>query len=288
MASLQIQTAVTIVERKIHVSDLFALTPETKQLVQDVEEIFQLTKIDDQVEKAARKGMMELIELFIQRGYKAFDFIMVNAAYGGHRNIVDRMLKLDNRDDTLNWTIAWASWGGQHDIIKLMMNLCRERQIKVDFDHAMVKASKGGHLDIVDEMIILGGRKFDWSLYAACLNGHHDVINRIINIWINQHITIDFNEAMAEAASNGHLDIVNIMIGLGANDLNRAMETAAKGGHWDIVRRMAELGRQHRIKINFSFIAAVARQNGFYALADWIHQHSSNPDLPIPNITIDA
>jgi hypothetical protein len=76
--------------------------------------------------------------------------------------------------------------------------LIKERSAN-DFDMAMAMAARGGHMNIVLDMIERGAS--------------------------------DFNRAMAHAASGGHMEIVLDMINRGANNFDEAMEEADEKEH---------------------------------------------------------
>ena len=69
--------------------------------------------------------------------------MMMEAAKGGHKDIVERMLELGATN--YNRSMSQAAEGGRKEIVEMML-------VKgaTDYDRAMIMAAKGGHTEIVE------------------------------------------------------------------------------------------------------------------------------------------
>jgi ankyrin repeat protein len=187
---------------------------------------------EDILEIIAKSGNEIFLSYLLQQNYNDelgvddFNFAMAQAAEGGQRDFVERMIQLGA--DDFDGAMVYAAEVGQRDIVERMIQLGAD-----DFNRAMLFAAGAGQRDIVERMIQLGARdSFNNAAMAnAAEGGHRDMVELLIELGAD-----DFNRAMRHAAEGGHRDIVERMIQLGADDFIGAMEFAATGGHRDIVR----------------------------------------------------
>jgi ankyrin repeat protein len=121
-----------------------------------------------------------------------------------------------------------------------------------DFDRGFDYACLNGHMNIIIKMIELGVNKYDFECYGlenhglsmACRGGHMDAINKMIELGATK-----FEWGLSSACRGGHINAVNRMIEI-ANlkgglciayfDLGLAM--ACKGGHMNAINKMIEMG----------------------------------------------
>jgi Ankyrin repeats (3 copies) len=130
-----------------------------------------------------------------------------------------------DRKEIFDIAMAYASEGGQMEIVKLMIE-----KGATHFIWAMADAARGGHIEIVKFMIEKVATDFNWTMRNAARGGHI----KIVKLMIEKGAT-DFNWTMRNAAEEGHMDIVKLMIEKGATDFNLAMNYAAEGGYMEIV-----------------------------------------------------
>jgi Ankyrin repeats (3 copies) len=103
------------------------------------------------------------------------------------------------------------------------------------YNFVMVRAAKGGNMEIVKFMIEKGATSFDWTMVNASRGGHME----IVKLMIEKGATY-FNTAMRSAALGGHMEIVKLMIEKGATNFVSAMNIATKGGHMEIVNYLKQ------------------------------------------------
>ena len=104
---------------------------------------------------AAQTGHMEIIEYLLPRKiYATYDSIMFYAANGGHIKIVKLML--EKGANNYNWAMNEASSGGHIDVVMLMLDLIRENNIIVDYDDAIIEATRYYHIEIVKLLLTKG------------------------------------------------------------------------------------------------------------------------------------
>ena len=98
----------------------------------------------------------------------------------------------------------------------LVNNINDFNKIDIIFDFACIN----GHIDIVNLMIEKGANDWNGSLFNACWNGHIDIVNLMIDKGAN-----DWNGGLYHACYRGNIDIVNLMIEKGANDCRSCNNT---------------------------------------------------------------
>jgi len=94
-----------------------------------------------------------------------------------------------------------------------------------------------------------GADDYNFGLYGACLGGHLDIINMMLQKGA------DVNYGLYGACLGGHLDLVNMMLQKGA-DVNWGLQGACLGGHLDLIKLMLEIGAkpQKNIKYHLKFL----------------------------------
>jgi Ankyrin repeats (3 copies) len=134
------------------------------------------------------------------------------------------------RKSIFDWGMIKASRGGHMEIVKLMIE-----KGPTYFDTSMAYAAEGGHMEIVKLMIEKGATDFDYAMANASKGGHMEIVKLMI-----EKGATDFNWAMANAAEGGQMKIVKLMIEKGATDFNWAMTDAAREGHMEIVKYLKQ------------------------------------------------
>lgn len=237
--SLQIQVAVKIIEGEVNIPEQFSLTPATKHLVDQARIILRKSTLDGQLREAGKRGIIELVKLFVQRG--ACD---------------------------LNWTMVAAAEKGHLDIVNLMIELGMENFFNFNSNIAMKMASRNGHLDVVNRMVELGLEipnlhdplDFNEAICMAAEGGHQNIVERMIEL----------------SDQRAKLSGTMVQTHLGAVNFNLAAEFAAEKGHRDVVERLIELGIEHGVDIDFEKIIAIVRRS-FLDWSDWLIHHPLNP-----------
>jgi ankyrin repeat protein len=99
-------------------------------------------------------------------------------------------------------------------------------------------AAAAGYLDLLKELVALGGINVNEGLFEAAMHGHLNIVRFLIeNLRANIHYNYDI--AIRAAAGEGHYEIVKYLMSRGANfraEQNFALNTAAAKGYLDIVK----------------------------------------------------
>jgi len=98
------------------------------------------------------------------------------------------------------------------------------------YNGRMLRAAKGGHLDVVEFFIAKGANNWDYAIGSAATGGHFDLVEFFIAKGAD-----DWDWGMKDASGGGHLDLVKFFIAEGANNWNWGIYYAEEGGHDDIV-----------------------------------------------------
>ena len=192
------------------------------------------------------KDKLDIVHQYIDKPNKC----MKIAAKYGHMDIVLFMIELKQSTPRATdwganyWNIAMvnAAAGGHMNIVKLMIGKGAN-----DWNYAMVCAAYGGHMDIVQFMIEEGAHIWDWAMACAAEGGHMDIVQFMIKLnqstpQVTDWVANNWNQAMAGAANGGHMNIVRLMIEKGADDWNAGLSCATRNGHNDIIELMIEKG----------------------------------------------
>ena len=97
-------------------------------------------------------------------------------------------------------------------------------------NHCLYKASKQGHLDLVQLFINKGANNWNWALEGASKGGHKDLVQFLIDKGAN-----NWNCGLHSASFEGHNDLVQLFIDQGANNWNQGLFHASYRGHKDLV-----------------------------------------------------
>ena len=69
-------------------------------------------------------------------------------------------------------------------------------------NYGLAGASRGGHKDLIELMILRGANSLDWSLENICRGGHKELIELIIEKGAN-----NWNEGLYGACRGGHIKL---------------------------------------------------------------------------------
>ena len=231
---------------------------------------------DYAMEFAAESGHLEIVERMVELGATKFSDALDAAALGGHLDVVERILELGNarryRFRGFQDALDAAALSGNSEIVERMLDLTRDNEEFLDLETPMENAASRGHTEIVERMIELGATEVLDAFYAAALNGHlqlmermmvhfnvaefdaglqlgldaassgHlEIVDRMIELARARGVELDFDRPMLNAANVGHLEILERMIELGATDFVTALSIASEKGHDEIVERLREL-----------------------------------------------
>lgn len=109
------------------------------------------------------------------------------------------------------------------------------------YNYASIEAAKGGHLDIVKQL--LGGENININniLPEASMNGHLEVVKYLVEHGAN--INANNDAALRFASQYGHLDVVKYLVEQGANihaKNDEALKWASQHGQLDVVKYLVE------------------------------------------------
>ncbi len=128
---------------------------------------------------------------------------------------------------------------------QLVLSLIKE---ELDWNYGLSYACMGGHRDIIDLMINKGANNFNIAFISAFYNGNKELINLILEKGIYSYAArdppeiLDFNSGLAHACYLGNEYLVDLMISGGANDFNRGLFNARRKKHDKIAELMIKKG----------------------------------------------
>lgn len=123
------------------------------------------------------------------------------------------------------------------------------------------------------ESLLKNGAYVNAGLEGACLGGHKDLAQLLIDKW---HAT-DFDLGLMCACRNNHKDLIQMMIDRGANlnskeTLNACLSTSCMGGHIDLAKIMIDKGAN----VNCGIVSAC--YNGYLELAQMLIKKGADPN----------
>jgi ankyrin repeat protein len=164
---------------------------------------------------------------------------------------------------TPNWALVKASKNGYENIVDdIVQNGLKLKDD--DYNDAMTDAAQEGHWDIVERLVELGATDYNRAMAMAAEGGHRDIVERMVELGAT-----DYNWAMTRAADKGYTDIVERMVELGATYYNGALGYAALSGHRDIVKRMLGLGAN----IYNNMVLKDVEREGYHDIVQLIQQY---------------
>lgn len=109
----------------------------------------------------------------------------------------------------------------------------------------MIKASKGGYVEIVDALIQAGGSSLSKAAAfdVAAYSGHTPILRRLVLAGVD--IQAHDNKALLSAALNGDIDVVRWLLQAGADVHARrdgALRLTAESGHLAFVECLLQAG----------------------------------------------
>ena len=180
------------------------------------------------MKKAASEGHIDIVELMLKHGADDLDEALDEDL---NESLDESSSKALN--EALNEAMENAAYEGHKDIVELMMDYGASK------NKAMNYAALKGHIDIVELMLKHGARGVNKALKYAASGGQIRIVKLLM-----EHGADDFDEAVVETSSGGHIDIMKLFYGFDFDvySLNHAMFYAAEGGFIDMVTLLKEWG----------------------------------------------
>ena len=183
------------------------------------------------------------------------------AAYGGHTNIITRLLEFGAGAGTQSGHFGNALQAAANQGHLVSMQLLLDAGADVNsacgyYGNALQAAASGGHEGALKWLIEFGadvnaqGGEHASALIAAARGGHHDIARMLLENGADMNIREAKQNATAlyVAAAFGQDDIVGLLLDLGANpnveggEYGSALRAAARGGFGAIVERLVRSG----------------------------------------------
>lgn len=120
----------------------------------------------------ARFGNIEIVECCVDRGANDWNWGLVSACYGGHKEIAELMIEYGATNFTESLQIC-----ENLEVIKLLVS--KTAKIK-GWTICMENAASNGDLEIVEYFINRGVRSLDTALLNACRHGHLEVAKLLV------------------------------------------------------------------------------------------------------------
>jgi hypothetical protein len=114
---------------------------------------------------------------------------------------------------------------------------------------ALREACRGGHAQLVKQLIAQGATDWESGLQGACRGGYGALVHQFIVRGAS-----NWNAAMLEACRGGHAPIVELMVSRGATRWSCGLSAACRGGHQQVALTMITKGGNDW---NSAYMAAV-------------------------------
>lgn len=176
------------------------------------------------------------------------------AAEQGHLDVVNRLALEKFQFNPPNWlkyAVEKAAKNGHLHVIKRLLAF---KVLKgKDLTTAMSNAVEQGHIDIVNHLLKFGNIPSEYTqsnisflVNHAAKNGHHVVVERLLQFTREQMHPFSTGDIIREVASKGYLLVLEQLLEFErTNNLNvnhaASLHIAAANGHLDIVNRLLEL-----------------------------------------------
>lgn len=212
---------------------------------------------------AAAHGNMEvvkkLIPLLREEGDTNFDWPMAMAAHHGNVEIIDLMMACGSK--AYGKAMKEACNGGNLDVIKLMIKYAEEINDPIDYYYAIQSAAHCGNVDVVIFLVgkIASVYKEDHAKIFSCYeegllqsgNGGQeptfDIMLKVMmdfesaNPSFHDKIIAAYNRTMCWTASKRTTSIVKKLLAVGANNYADTLLQGARGGSMEIIDLMFSL-----------------------------------------------
>lgn len=103
--------------------------------------------------------------------------------------------------NTIEDYMLLASWYGQMDVVKLMLEKGAD-----NYDRSMFIATKNGQIDIVKLMLDKGATEYNKSMNEAARHGHIDIVKLLLEKGAD-----NYDDCRFEAEYNGDMEMVNLL-----------------------------------------------------------------------------
>lgn len=129
-----------------------------------------------------------------------YDSILEGAAYGGHKQLMEDMVKLGAHQNSI-----------------------------------LIGAARSGNKELAEEAISLGASSYNMAMTAAAREDRLEMIDLML-----EYGGFAYDSTLSIAAYNGNSAILEKMLQLGAKDITWALRWAASEKHESIVKRLLE------------------------------------------------
>jgi hypothetical protein len=112
----------------------------------------------------------------------------------------------------------------------------------------LLKSCKSGNIEMVKSLLNkykFSRKKLDFCVSRAARKNQKFVVD----YFIENDLTTNFNRIMANACFGGNTEIVNKMLELGADEYNYCAWAAARNNHREIIYHMLSLGADNYLDI---------------------------------------
>lgn len=213
---------------------------------------------------AAKCKYSSILDYALKLGANDYSAAVIAASRVQDLPIINRLIALGNipRDAALHYQLMGASSGGYKEWVSELID-----QGAVHLNQAMVRASEGHHLDIVEDLIHRGGTYFTASLrygiddmritklllsygaevdydimYKAAYGGNSKIFNLVYSVYKGGFM----NDILSLAAECGHLDIVHYLIAKNPDlNIDRAIVRAGEKNNLNVVYYLLKYNRHH-------------------------------------------
>lgn len=219
---------------------------------------------------ACENGHRDVVELLLDRGaniHASDDASIKDASYKGHLTTVQLLIERGALNTNVSWVLRLVCATQHHEVLKVLLDFQRDRQIPVNIHALLLEAvegdhSKGAHINTVKVLLEYGARNGD-ALVSASDSGH----TKIVQLLLQYGIRGLRGEALRWAVQNQHLGIVQLLLEdredhEDNNDtpLDRFFPTAVNHGGCDVMQLLLNYGAD--VHFNNDEALYMASENG--------------------------
>lgn len=166
-------------------------------------------------------------------------------------------LLLTTNHGWLGWTLCEAAEaGGLQDIAFLLAH-----GAQLEFEHEnktpVEKAAVNGQAAAVRALLQAGAREGGYALVRASKGGHLDAVGVLLER-VTTYQTAYLDMAIRHAADGGFREVVQALLGAGARNLVLALQWACGSGHLDVARVLLEHVTEREYALDRALVEAAA------------------------------
>ena len=174
---------------------------------------------------ACECGYQPMIDLMISLGADNWNYGFLGACVGGHWAVIQQMIQLILQHQTIHesdWDLGLskACGNGSLDLIKKFIQEGEKFHHRFKLGMTLYVACLGRNRPVIDWLIDHGANDWNQGLLGACKGGHLDLVKEMIQRGQRQHVSFDWDEALSNAYYSNDLQVIELLLPYGITNLD--------------------------------------------------------------------